>query len=280
MIKLVLSDMDNTLLPFGSHQVSDRARAAIAEVRAAGIQFGPATGRDYSELMRFFDGDDSCFSTGLLSNGKKVMVDGDIRRLSLVDNAALQRFADRVASRDDVFVTAYPFETTLANPVYCIGVTQEVAEVWGRRFAFEAHVADRVPDERLIGGTFACSGTQADLDELKAIGTELCPEFDFIQPVPNWVDIVPAGVNKGSSLDVLLDELGISSDEVLFFGDAENDLQIMEKVENSVAVANATPAAAAAARWHIGSSADDSVAAALEDVARSAREGRLPSFMR
>ena len=120
----------------------------------------------------------------------------------------------------------------------------------------------------------------ANLDELKAIGTELCPEFDFIQPVPNWVDIVPAGVNKGSSLGALLDELGISSDEVVFFGDAENDLQIMEKVENSVAVANATPAAAAAARWHIGSSADDSVAAALEDIARSAREGRLPSFMR
>ena len=177
-------------------------------------------------------------------------------------------------------MTAYPFETTLENPVYCIGVTQEVAEVWGRRFAFEPRIADRVPDEKLIGGTFACSGTQADLDELKAIGTELCPEFDFIQPVPNWVDIVPAGVNKGSSLGALLDELGISSDEVVFFGDAENDLQIMEKVENSVAVANATPAAAAAARWHIGSSADDSVAAALEDIARSAREGRLPSFMR
>ena len=87
MIKLVLSDMDNTLLPFGSHQVSDRARAAIAEVRAAGIQFGPATGRDYVELMRFFAGDESCFSTGLLSNGKKVVVDGDVRRLSLVDNA-------------------------------------------------------------------------------------------------------------------------------------------------------------------------------------------------
>lgn len=91
---------------------------------------------------------------------------------------------------------------------------------------------------------------------------------------------MPAGVNKGSSLGALLDELGISSDEVVFFGDAENDLQIMEKVENSVAVANATPAAAAAARWHIGSSADDSVAAALEDIACSAREGRLPSFMR
>lgn len=280
MIKLVLTDMDNTLIPFGASHVSARARAAMAEVRAAGIQVGPATGRDYVELMSFFGGDDSCFQTGLLSNGKKVMVDGEIRHLILVDNGALQRFADYIEPVENAFVCAYPFETTSDNPVWCIGRSQEEADAWGERFSFTGVPVDRVPDKRLIGGTLACSGTQSDLAALREAGASLCPEFDFIQPVPNWCDIVPKGVNKGTSLDILLDELGVSSDEVVFFGDAENDLQIMEKVENSVAVANATPAAAAAARWHVGACADDAVAVALEDIARSAREGRLPSFMR
>ena len=49
--------------------------------------------------------------------------------------------------------------------------------------------------------------------------------------------------------------------------------------EASVAVANATPAAAAAARYHIGRCDEDSVAAALEEIACATREGRTPRFM-
>lgn len=67
MIKLVLTDMDNTLIPFGAERVSPRAMDAIRELRAAGVEFGPATGRDTQELMRFFGGDDSAFQTGILS---------------------------------------------------------------------------------------------------------------------------------------------------------------------------------------------------------------------
>ena len=51
------------------------------------------------------------------------------------------------------------------------------------------------------------------------------------------------------------------------FGDADNDLAILNAVEHSVAVANATPAVKAASRWHIGSAEDESVAEALERLA-------------
>jgi hydroxymethylpyrimidine pyrophosphatase-like HAD family hydrolase len=73
--------------------------------------------------------------------------------------------------------------------------------------------------------------------------------------------------------------LGISLDEVATFGDADNDISMLEAVPNSVAVANATPAAAASARWHIGASGDHAVADALLDVAQAVRSGSLPSFM-
>ena len=280
MIKLVLTDMDNTLVPFGAGHVSARARKAIAAVRAAGVQFGPATGRDYFELLRFFDGDDSCFRAGILSNGKKVMVDGDMRRVHLIDNAALQRFVDYVLTRDDCFVGAYPLKSAPQNPVWCMGIRQRFAELWGDDLSFEAHACDAVPDFEIIGATFGCAGTQADVEEVMAKGAELCPEFDFVQPVPHWVDILPSGVNKGSSLTDLMTELDVCADEIVFFGDAENDLAIMREVPNSVAVANATPEAAATARWHIGACADDAVAQALEEIARCAHSGQTPSFMR
>ena len=43
---------------------------------------------------------------------------------------------------------------------------------------------------------------------------------------------------------------------------------MLRAVKNSVAVANATPEAAAAARWHIGDVRDDAVAQAIEALAR------------
>jgi hydroxymethylpyrimidine pyrophosphatase-like HAD family hydrolase len=54
---------------------------------------------------------------------------------------------------------------------------------------------------------------------------------------------------------------------------------MIEAVPNSVAVSNASPEVARAARWHIGSSADDAVADALFQIAEAAETGELPAFM-
>ena len=75
-------------------------------------------------------------------------------------------------------------------------------------------------------------------------------------------------------------ELGIGLDEVAVFGDAENDLDVLRYVPNSAAMANATPAAAEAARWHIGASADDAVADALFDIVRASNDASMPAYMK
>ena len=73
MIKLVLSDMDNTLVPFGNRRVSDFTRKAIHTLlEETDIAFGPCTGRDYVELMRLFSLDEACMQTGVMSTGKRV----------------------------------------------------------------------------------------------------------------------------------------------------------------------------------------------------------------
>ena len=78
----------------------------------------------------------------------------------------------------------------------------------------------------------------------------------------------------------MADALGLGLDEVTTFGDADNDVPMLESVPNSVAVAGASPEAASAARWHIGDALEDSVAVALEDIAEATTQGRMPDFMR
>lgn len=280
MIKLVLSDVDGTLIPLGRGTASERTMRAIEHVRAAGVQFGLATGRDVVELMQLFGGNDVAFRTGILSNGKKIMVDGSIARLSLIENDALARLANALSDFPHTMVTAYPYHTNETNPIYCRGVSVDEIEQWSKTYAFQGTLVDEFPNEKIIGATIACNASEDVLAQIEQCVHETCPEFDIAKPSARWWDILPKGLNKGTALGMLLDELGITSDEVVMFGDASNDLAILLSVENSVVVANGTPEAKAAAKWIIGDCADEAVADALEDIARVAGTDELPAFMK
>lgn len=280
MIKLVLSDVDGTLIPLGAGTVSKRTMAAIAQVREAGVQFGLATGRDIVELMQLFEGNDLPFRTGILSNGKKIMVDGKIARLSLIENDGLQRLVQELAQYPHTFVTAYPFHTDASNPIYCMNTTEDELAEWAKTYAFKGIVVDKVPDEQIIGATIACSAGEDVLQQVYDSVIRCCPEFDVVKPAPRWWDILPKGLNKGTALHMLMDELGVTRDEVVMFGDADNDLAILTEVENSVVVSGATPATKDVAKYIIGACEDEAVAVALEDIASSTVNGVLPKFMR
>src|SRR3954471_15842846 len=74
------------------------------------------------------------------------------------------------------------------------------------------------------------------LEEIKRLGLELQVIFN-----KGSVMVLPSGVNKATGLSALLKEAGISADEVIGVGDAENDHAFLECCGVGVAVANALP---------------------------------------
>lgn len=269
MIKLVLSDMDNTLIPMGNARVGERTVAAIHELMDAGVRFGPATGRDYFELLRFFGMDDSCLQTGILSNGKRVRVDGTYVRTVLIPRDALVKIDEALRPEPGMFLVCYPEDTNLLNPAYGVGTTAEELAVFEKRTRFTGAVVDEVPDEPFIAATIACPGPPERMDRCRAIVSEAAPELRIVSPVPEWFDIMPQGVSKASGLEPLLEALGITLDEVAVFGDAENDLEILRMVSHSVAVANATDEVLETARYRVGPVSEEGVADALLEIART-----------
>ena len=279
MIKLVLSDMDNTLVPLGASFVSERTMEAIHEAMGAGVRFGPATGRDYFELLRFFRMDESCIRTGILSNGKRVRVDGTYVKTVLIPRDALVRIDQALRPEKGMFLVCYPEDTNLLNPAYGVGTTSEELAVFERRTRFNGAVVDEVPDEPFIAATIACPGPPERMDRCRQIVAEAAPELRIVSPIPEWFDIMPQGVSKAAGLDPLLEAMGITADEVAVFGDAENDLEILRKVRYSVAVANATDEVKETANYHIGAADEEGMADALLEVARAARDGDMPRFL-
>lgn len=280
MIKLVLSDMDNTLVPFGARHASPRTIEAIHAVLDAGVRFGPDTGRDYVELMRFFKMDEACFMTGIFSNGKRVRADGRYVQTTLIDHDVLVRIDQALRPEEGMFLVCYPAETNLFNPAYGVGVSSAELAVFEARTSFNGGTVDEVPDIDFVAATIACPGGPERMERCRQIIAEAVPEVRIVSPIPEWFDVLPVGTSKAAGLEVLLDALGIGVDEVAVFGDAENDLEIMRKVPHSVAVANASDEVLGVARHRVGASADEGVADALLEIARATRAGEMPSFLR
>lgn len=280
MIKLVLSDMDNTLVPFGARHASPRTIEAIHAVLDAGVRFGPDTGRDYVELMRFFKMDETCFMTGIFSNGKRVRADGRYVQTTLIDHDVLVRIDQVLRPERGMFLVCYPAETNLFNPAYGVGVSSAELAVFEARTSFNGGTVDEVPDIDFVAATIACPGGPERMERCRQLIAEAVPEVRIVSPIPEWFDVLPVGTSKAAGLEVLLDALGIGIDEVAVFGDAENDLEIMRKVPHSVAVANASDEVLAVARHRVGASADEGVADALLEIARATRAGEMPSFLR
>jgi Cof subfamily protein (haloacid dehalogenase superfamily) len=79
------------------------------------------------------------------------------------------------------------------------------------------------------------------------------------------VEISASGVTKASGLAWVAARLGVEASEVVAFGDMPNDVPMLTWAGHGVAVANAHPAARAAADEVVASNDDDGVAAWLEE---------------
>ena len=261
-IKLILTDIDGTILPYGRKVVTERCRAAFHAAMDAGLLVGPASGRFYSWVPGFFGGDAACCQTALATNGLQVFLGGEKVLQKELPPAGIARAVEVLAGvpRSGLIL----FEGT--TPYLVQGSRDDL------RACFPAYAETCLDREGLPEGniTKANAFMVGDLERTRDVVALLnreVPGIDFDVPQAMFSNAMPAGWNKGAAVEWLMDRLGIGRDEVVVFGDAGNDLQMFAAVENSVAVAGAYPEAREAARWHIGAVEDDAVPAAIEALA-------------
>ena len=99
---------------------------------------------------------------------------------------------------------------------------------------------------------------------LPLIRSRLKPELQALLVKPNWLEILPAGISKGTALKHIMAETGISKDEVLAFGDGENDIDMIQTAGYGIAMGNAFPNVRDAAFAVTASNNQDGIAKALK----------------
>jgi len=110
-------------------------------------------------------------------------------------------------------------------------------------------------------------------------------EIDIIESGFSFTEIVPKGVNKGTALEIVSEMLEIAFDEIIAFGDNENDIEMLQLAGTGVAMGNAPDHVKSTANMVTDTNDNDGVYSVLEQIFGSVNEdvlnrNLLPSQLR
>ena len=266
-IRLICLDMDGTLLDDDHATVPERNVAALRAAAERGAATVISSGRAW-DLLREVDAQLGVTRYAVLSNGAAVL---DVASGAWIYRNCLPDTA-RIPLIDLLLDWGVPFE------VYCQGKNYIQADrrelVLSRAFTpqFRRILAEysQFPErmnEALPAGTvekihvfYVPPQRRQELVERAAGWGPLSVTTSF----QNNMEFTAPGVNKGAAVQALCARLGLGPDQVMAFGDAGNDLELLRWAKWSFAMANATGDAKQAARYVTGSNHEAGVGMAVE----------------
>jgi Cof subfamily protein (haloacid dehalogenase superfamily) len=256
--RLVVTDLDGTIVR-SDGTVSARTHQAFERVRAAGVPVAGATGRG-PRLTGMSRTDLPSANYFVLGGGGRVLDLTGPHPHVLLDRrfpgAVLAELLPRLEAEYG------PLELTVEALDDEMAPLWSESEQWPYPDPIELHPRADMYAATIIKGFLQVA------PELGARLTarEWHPDVEIIQAWPGFVEIHPPGVDKASGLDVVIEQLDITPDDVLYFGDQLNDEPSFSWAGHTVAVANAHPLMLEMADDVTLSNDDDGVAAYLEKV--------------
>jgi len=88
--------------------------------------------------------------------------------------------------------------------------------------------------------------------------------FNVMRTSPRWYELSPKGIDKGSALEEVKKLLDIKDEEMMCFGDGENDLPMFSSCAYPIAMDNAMPLVKEKAWAITGKNTEDGIAQALK----------------
>ncbi len=243
--RLIATDMDGTLLRSDHRTISPRTRDAFARARLAGIDVLAISGRQPYSMGAILAG--SPLDGAIVGSNGSVAMDLASREVlfqETLDVAAQRALVEGLLKE---FPDAKVSSTRDAGNTY---VTQhgyagdqdpgaEVARwaVTHRRAHLDEVLA--APSVKL-----AIMDPEVPVDELLAVARalEVPGAFPTSSGAP-FLEVGRAGVSKATALARFAAERGYTADEVVAFGDNNNDVEMLAWAGHGVAMANAAPAA-------------------------------------
>lgn len=245
MVKLVFVDMDDTFVGPDKSIPADNLRI-LDEAHARDVRFVPCTGRSVAGLPPQLAGH-PCVRHAVCSGGalvydlragevlRRVPIEKDLVR-SLYEAVRGQRISFDLTCDEGVVASSECW------PVYHEAALDEAT----RAMVLTQRIRSDEPTERLIervGDIYRVNVLFVDDAGRRAVwdAVDARPGLARTSSIAVNVEITSASATKGSALTWLCDYLGVSSADVVAFGDSDNDLPMLLAAGDGVAMENAAP---------------------------------------
>lgn len=260
--KMIVLDLDDTLLR-DDHTISPRTKEALMEAQARGVKVVLASGRPtfamraIAKELRLEE-----YGSFILSyNGAKIInCATDEELFSSTLSAEIVHSLYDISKTENVGIHSYIGDdiVTEANNPY----TDIEAEITGMPLievpSFKEAITAPVVKVLMVE-------TPEYLAEVeKKLQKELEGKLSVMRSKPFFLEFTEAGVTKGTSLNQLIQTLGITREEVIAMGDSYNDLAMIEFAGLGVAMGNAPDDIKEIANYVTDTNMNDGVAKVVE----------------
>lgn len=243
MIKLIVSDVDGTLVPDGSPRLDPELFEVILKLREKGMQFAVASGRPWSSVERTFDPVKKKIFY-VANNGAYIGCYGRCLYSYPMERDLVEQIVTAVRRHPELDLNYAGVDAD-----YLDTANDSLYDWLVDSYKFRAvRVKDilEVKEPCVKLSIYKKEGIEAatrDIYEMFNGEVKMTCAGDM------WMDCMAKNVNKGMAVRTIQESLGISKEETMAFGDQLNDIEMLNQAYYSFAVANAREEVKRAARF-------------------------------
>ena len=270
-IQLIALDLDRTTLN-ARGRLSEANRNALLRAAAKGIHVCIASGRAFDTLPQEVVSLPG-IAYAITSNGAAVYRIADkfcMRSLLLTPQSVEAVLA---ATKDypvvyEAFIegTAYAAKAYIENPVKYGATPQAVAYVQATRHLKQDMVQFILDNKNRLDSMDIVVKDEQMRQQMMELVSAASDEVYLTSSIKNLVEISHKDAGKKSGVKYIADYLGIKREEIAAFGDADNDIDMLEYAGCGIAVANASQRLLAVADAVTAHHDEEGVAQAFEQI--------------
>ncbi|MGY3723983.1 hypothetical protein SAMN05421767_1338 [Granulicatella balaenopterae] len=263
-IKLIATDMDQTVLRSDKTYDSKRLEQVINQLHQKGVVFVVASGNSHEFLQQYLKSMqiEDVYIAG--DNGNYLAKSEKVEHIFSIPRTTAKEIVSYIESlpeRDCLISTT--------KTAYTLVKEQKVIDEFLRYNSEMNLITDlaEIPSDEEILKIAVLSFL--GLEQNKQLAHELKTTYSGVTSVTSadeWVDVYHKDGGKGAAVTYLQHKYHISPEETIAFGDSLNDLPMMQAVIHSVAMSNADDALKAHCRYQIGSNEEQAVITTLEQL--------------
>ncbi len=238
MIKLIAIDLDGTLLT-SDKKIFDEDKEYLSKLIDNGIKVVVSTGRDFFSAREFFDKEDRILYNTLSGN-------------AIFDSFGNEIYSNHLSYETVKKLSTYGIDNFIAhvngykdgyNTIMLRRPECETLKKYISRYHFPVNFKEELSQDEEYFSVIFVGSLEYVTEIMNKIKNDISDLKFYIMPATTvdvyMLEIVHANISKFSALERIFKKYSISPEEVMAFGDEENDIEMLRSVGHGYIMKNA-----------------------------------------